>query len=117
MKWVQRRSTIKESDMLALNFRVSSIRKVRPQDDLQSTDAPMLWERKSSGYRIVSLKLNKFMQSLNFVLVHRRPKYSLNITFKPRENDMGTIISIIRIISPVSFKSFIPKRRCFGGVV
>lgn len=73
----RRRSSIKESDFFSLNLRVLAIRKLQEKDDLYMADAPMVWQRLSAGYRIVDLRLNRFMQTLHFVLVHRRPKYSL----------------------------------------
>lgn len=73
----RRRSSIKESDFFSLNLRILAIRKLQEKDDLYTTDASMVWQRLSAGYRIVDLRLNRFMQTLYFVLVHRRPKYSL----------------------------------------
>lgn len=70
-KWIRRRSSIKDSDFFALSLRVAAIRKTRPQEDVINGDAPIVWERMSNGYRIVDLQLNKFMQALHFVLVHR----------------------------------------------
>lgn len=73
----RRRSSIKESDFYSLNLRLLAIRKLQEKDDLHTADASMVWQRLSAGYRIVDLRLNRFMQTLQFVLVHRRPKYSL----------------------------------------
>lgn len=73
----RRRSSIKESDFFSLNLRILAIRKLQEKDDLYTADASMVWQRLSAGYRIVDLRLNRFMQTLHFVLVHRRPKYSL----------------------------------------
>lgn len=73
----RRRSSIKESDFFSLNLRLLAIRKLQDKDDLHTADASMVWQRLSAGYRIVDLRLNRFMQTLQFVLVHRRPKYSL----------------------------------------
>lgn len=73
----RRRSSIKESDFFSLNLRILAIRKLQEKDDPYTVDASMVWQRLSAGYRIVDLRLNRFMQTLHFVLVHRRPKYSL----------------------------------------
>lgn len=73
----RKRSSIKESDFFSLNLRMLAIRKLQEKDDLHTVDASMVWQRLSAGYRIVDLRLNRFMQTLHFVLVHRRPKYSL----------------------------------------
>lgn len=75
-KWVRRKSSIKDSDFFALSLRIAAIKKTRPPDDFINGDSPIVWERMSNGYRIVDLQLNKFMQALHFVLVHRWPKYS-----------------------------------------
>lgn len=74
---LKKRTSIKGSDIAALHADLATIRKNRPNDDLPGTDAAIVWERVSNGYRIVDLQLDRFMQALHFVLVHRRPKYSL----------------------------------------
>ncbi|CAL7951582.1 unnamed protein product [Xylocopa violacea] len=76
ISWIRRKSSVKESDFFALSLRVAAIRKLRPYDDLPCSDAPIVWQRLSSGYRIVDLQLDKFMLALHFILVHRWPKYS-----------------------------------------
>lgn len=75
--WAERRSLIKESDIFTLKLRILALRKLRLYDDAYSADASIVWERVSTGYRIVDLQLNRYLQALQFVLVHRRPKYSL----------------------------------------
>ncbi|XP_060829787.1 uncharacterized protein LOC132914584 [Bombus pascuorum] len=64
----RRRSSIKESDFFSLNLRILAIRKLQEKDDLYTADASMVWQRLSAGYRIVDLRLNRFMQTLHFVL-------------------------------------------------
>ena len=73
----RKRGSVKESDLLVVNECISKIRKLRPHADSRSVDASVVSERKSCGYRIVDLQLDRFMQALRFVLVHYCPKYSL----------------------------------------
>ncbi|XP_043523968.1 uncharacterized protein LOC122536020 [Frieseomelitta varia] len=75
--WSEKRSSIKESDLITLRLRILALKKLRLYDDSPSSDASMVWERVSAGYRIIDLQLNRYLQALHFVLVHRRPKYSL----------------------------------------
>ncbi|KAK1127746.1 hypothetical protein K0M31_003234 [Melipona bicolor] len=68
--WDERRSLIKESDLITLRLRILALKKSRLYDDSSSADASMVWERVSTGYRIIDLQLNRYLQALHFVLIH-----------------------------------------------
>ncbi|KAK9297566.1 hypothetical protein QLX08_008787 [Tetragonisca angustula] len=68
--WSEKRSSIKESDLITLRLRILTLKKSRLYDDSPSSDASMVWERVSTGYRIIDLQLNRYLQALHFVLTY-----------------------------------------------